>query len=218
MSDAPMFTPRAPRKRPGGSPTGLIVAVVVVALLGGGGYWWMTRPVEAPRVSPGGPAETGPASYPNDADGFRAATEGQLAQYEKALGALALGDALDVAAARAAVDDYRQKSARSQVLVGIHRNKVVANLRNARLNANRRAGGGLEGERAMETFDATHAAALARLNERWTLEAKVAEERGLVLQTLAYDPDNGARLNADLGELRAAEAKLKAFKTAPPAG
>ena len=76
-------------------------------------------------------------------------------------------------------------------------------------------GGGAEGERAMADFDSTHAAALAHLNERWTLEAKVAEERGLVLQTLAYDPDNAPRLNADLRELRAAEAKLKAFKAKP---
>lgn len=215
MSEEPMFTPRSPRKRSTGSPTGLIAAVAVIAVIGGGGYWWISQPIKPMKPVAGQAAPEGVPTYADDGDGFRSATEGQLALYERAVAELGLGDALDVAAARGAVDDYRQKVARSQVLVGVHRNKVVANVRNARLNANRRAGGGAEGERAMADFDSTHAAALAHLNERWTLEAKVAEERGLVLQTLAYDPDNAPRLNADLRELRAAEAKLKAFKAKP---
>jgi hypothetical protein len=206
-----MFTPRAPRKRSGGSPTGPIVAVVVVAVLGAGGYWWMTRPVEV-KLAPVAAADAAAPAYPGDVDGFRAATEGEVAAYEAAMAPLGLGDALDAAKARADVDGYRGKVSKSQVLVGFHRNKVVGNVRNARLNANRRAGGGPAGEAAMTAFDSSHADALARINERWTLEAKVAEERGMVMQTLAYDPDNGQRLGSDLAELRGAEAKLKAFK------
>lgn len=181
------------------------------------GVWFLLAKATAPSAaSNAASASTASSVAPADTDGFRQATDGQLAAYEQALGELQLGEALDVAAARAAVDDYRQKVGRSQVLVGLHRNKVVANVRNARLNANRRAGGGPEGQRAMADFDAAHAAALGRLNTRWALEAKVAEQRGLVLQTLAYDPDNSARLNTDLAGVRNAESALKTFKAANP--
>ncbi len=189
---------------------GILIGVAAATFAGA---WFLLANATAPAAAPAAAASPSAAA---DTDGFRQATDGQLAAYEQALGELQLGEALDVAAARAAVDDYRQKVGRSQVLVGLHRSKVVANVRNARLNANRRAGGGPEGQRAMAEFDTAHAAALARLNTRWALEAKVAEQRGLVLQTLAYDPDNSARLNTDLAGVRNAESALKTFKAANP--
>jgi len=205
---------------------GLIVGAVVVVVLGGGGAWLLTQPVAAPKVVGAAAAPANAA----DPDGFLEATDGQVKAYEADLAALGLGEAFSAGAAAANVDEARQKVGASQVLVGQYRRKTADHLRDARLNANRRAGGGPEGKAAIAAFDAAHADALKLNSRRWELEAKVAEERAYVAQTLmvmdghfhvagdnvvADFPGDRQRLASDMAQVRAAEARLKAFKADP---